>query len=70
MNHSSTVCQRNIIRAGYIKRLLILLFAGFHREIKQRLIFLILQILSHIGFQDLISRDSLLLIAQLSKNGV
>ena len=70
MNHTGTVCQCNIIVTGHIKSFFMLFFTGFHRTVKQRFVFLIFQILTHIGFQHFISRNFRVFLVQITQNRI
>ena len=54
MNHASTVCQRYIVVAGHIERLLVLIRDPVRRTLIQRLILLIFQVLSLAGLKYLV----------------
>ncbi len=70
MNDARTVRQRNIRIACHIERLFILLFADFHRKVKQRLIFLVFQILSRTGQKHLICRRAGLLVGKRAEHRI
>ena len=70
MDHAGTVGQGYIAVTGYIKCLFMLFFTGFHRTVKQRFIFLIFQILTHIGFQHLIGGNLRIFLVQIAQDRI
>ena len=70
MNHAGTICQGNVRIAGYIVGFLILFFTDIHCTVKQRLIRLVFQIFTCVGFQHFIGGSFRIFRIQLAKNSI